>query len=74
MRTATGNSTTCWRSQRTNEKGERPNLKGLITIGSLRLNSNRKLSRSTLHDLPSGATVWPPVQQVNETKRYGKVH
>ena len=73
MRTATGNSTTCWRSQRTNEKASGPN-KGLITIGSLRLNSDRKLSGSRLHDLPSEATVWPPVQQVNETKRYGKVH
>jgi hypothetical protein len=40
----------------------------------VRLNSNRKLARSTLHDLPSGATVRPPVQQVNQTKRYGKVH
>jgi hypothetical protein len=36
----------------------------------VRLNSNRKLSRSTLHDLPSGATVWPPVQQVNQTTEY----
>ena len=47
---------------------------GSVRFHGVRLNSNRKLSRSTLHDLPSGATVRPPVQQVNQTKRYGKVH